>query len=559
MLNKYFNKKLARNCRAGSPHPADKLAYELRSLYITGLLLVFMLTIFSSHTDTQAATEADSLKAEITVSASDEVAVIDTRIYGQFIEFLGKCIEGSLWMSEAEAKGQKLMLGGVREDVYRAVKELAVPLLRWPGGCFSDVYNWRDGVGEPDSRPVRENLHWGGTVKNTFGTDEFLRLCETLGIKPLINVNLGTGTAQEAADWVRYVNDPPDKEFGKLRAKNGHPQPYNVKLWGIGNESFGDWEKGDLTAPEKYAAKYLEFYHAMKEADPNIEFLAVGALGFFHDWNKEVLTRLADYIDYYSLHIYHPFLEFNGLSDKREMYYVIVSASGDFENMLTQFESDLLKYAGADTKIRIALDEWNLIWQKTDSISYGDFELSSGLFAADLLMRLHRHSPRLAFANFAQLFDPIPLIRVNEDTVFLTPSYLAFIMFSRYAGDRLLKSVVNSPTFSNRAYASIMPRKDNPLIEVSATTTADRSKLYLMVVNKHYDSPITTTIKIQDFKAGATAMIRELNGDSPHAKNTFKMKNEVRITETTFPLTGDQFTYTFPPHSVTSIEIPAAR
>ena len=507
----------------------------------------------------RAAEEHIPLTADISVIASNEITVIDKRIYGHFIEFFGNYLEGLLWTNEEEAKGHKLVLGGVREDLYEAMKELDMTLLRWPGGCFSDTYNWRDGIGTAAQRPARENLAWGGTVKNTFGTDEFLRLCESLGVEPLINVNLGTGTAQEAADWVRYVNDPPDTEFGRLRAQNGHPEPYKVKLWGIGNESFGFWEKGDLTDPKDYVAKYLEFYRAMKEADPAIEILAVGAVGFYSEWNKEVLTQLADYMDYYSLHIYIPIAEILGIKNHKEMYYVLVSAADDFEKIIEQFEQDILKYAGPDTKIRAALDEWNLVWYKSDSISYNDFELSTGLFTADMLMRLQRHCPRWAFANFAQLLGAIPLIGVDEKTLFLNPYYLAFTMFRHHAGDRLLESHINSPTFFNSAYGNIALRKDNPVIEVSATTTADRNKLYLIVINKHYDAPVTATINIRDFKVGSAALTWELNGDSPHSKNTFQQKDAVRISEGNLSLSGNQFAYTFPPHSVTAMEIPAAR
>lgn len=516
------------------------------------LILVFMFAVAGA---VARAAEEKLLEAKIEIYAEKELAVIDERIYGHFIEFLAQCIEGKLWVSEEEAKGHRLVMGGIREDVFEAIKQLDMPLLRWPGGCYSDVYHWRDGIGSMDDRPERENLHWGGIVKNAFGTDEFLRLCEALDVEPLINVNLGTGTAQEAAEWVRYVNDQPGTEMGKLRTENGRAEPYGVKLWGIGNESYGDWEKGDLTNPADYSKKYLEFYNAMKEADPEIEILAVGANRYFVNWNKVVLTELADKIDYLSLHLYYPSMEFVGMKDRKALYYALVSAAADMELEVERFEQDVLEFAGPDTKIRVALDEWNLAWRKTDSILYDDYELVGGLFTADLLMRLQRHSPRMAFANFALLLDAIPLIAVNEETWFPTPSYLAFRMLQRHSGDRLLETSVESPTFSNRAYGTIRARKKNPHIVANATTNAERDRIYLMVVNRHYDTPVAATIDIRGFSFGPEARTWELNGGSPHAKNTYEDKEAIRVTPGELSIPASPFTYTFPPHSVTSIEI----
>ncbi|MEW5947290.1 MAG: alpha-L-arabinofuranosidase C-terminal domain-containing protein [bacterium] len=518
---------------------------------ISRLSAVLILALLSAGAERSAAVDGE-MKARIRVNAGKVVTEVNPMIYGHFIEHLGKCIRDGLWTPGA--RGHELVLGGVRRDVFQAISELQIPLLRWPGGCFADGYHWRDGIGQTHLRPVRKNQAWGGQEDNLFGTDEFLKLCAELGIEPLINVNLGSGTAEEAREWVEYVNAPADTPPGSLRARNGRPAPYRVRYWGIGNESWGAHEIGSFRRGRDYAEKYLSFHRAMKQADPAIKVMAVGALPPLIDWNKEVLEAAADSIDFLSLHIYFPSFIFPRKYKKKEdMYYGIVASGRKLEELLEQFDADIRRYGGKNPDIRIALDEWNLWWDGQQIIRAEDYELSSALFTADVLARLQRWSDRVAFANFAQLVNVLGAIITDENSLFLTPSYLSFLLFRRHSGELLVESSTDGPVFRNLEFGIVPPMSDNPLVECSATLDAAGGKLSLIVINKHYDKPVETEIGIAGFPRAGAASVWEINGDSPHAMNSFAEPDAVRIVEKTAVVSSDPFIYTLPPHSVTAI------
>jgi len=506
----------------------------------------------------------DGAKAKITVDVSGAAVRANPLVFGQFIEHLGKCIKDGLWTPDD--RNHKLVLGGVREDLYDALKQLNIPLLRWPGGCFSDGYHWKDGIGPRERRPLRRNLAWardkeetpsGPKEDNAFGTDEFLRLCESLGIEPLINVNLGSGTAEEARQWVEYANGAPDTEYGKLRALNGHPKPYGVKLWGIGNESWGDYEIGYFKTGAEYAVKYLEFAREMKRADPNIKLLAVGSLPINMPWNRDVLTAAGAEADYLSLHVYFPGLTIiptDKMSPKMR-YYGSMAAGRELDTIMDDFDGQIMKYAPAGSNVRMSLDEWNLWWNDTQIVRSEDYEFSSALFTADILIRLLRRGDRLGFANFAQLVNVLALVITDpEKGLYVTPSYYPFQLFGRYVkGDLLAPVKADGPKFTNVEYGIVKPGKGNPCIEAVAFTDAARSRLDLVVINKHYDKNITADIELKDFSSGAKCVRYEINAPSTQSKNSFDNPNALKGIERGECPKPDAtgLAYDFPAHSIT--------
>ncbi|MFH1539909.1 MAG: alpha-L-arabinofuranosidase C-terminal domain-containing protein [bacterium] len=522
-------------------------------------LIAFAATILFL-TGAQSRSEKD-LTAVITVDTGRELHEINPLVYGHFIEHLGMCIKNGLWTPKYQK--HKIVLGGVREDLFNAISDLNMPMLRWPGGCFSDGYHWKDGIGPVEERPVRKNLAWargdeeetpqGPLEDNTFGTDEFLRLCETLGTEPLINVNLGSGTAEEARQWVEYTNGGADTEYGGLRARNGHPEPYGVKYWGIGNESWGRHEIGHFKTGREYAEKYLEFARAMKSADPNIKLLAVGATPALSSWNKAVLEVAGNEIDFLSLHVYFPGLvivpRWKG-NQKRE-YYGIMAAGRELDAFLDAFDAQIKKYSPPGADVRTALDEWNLWWNGAQIVRAEDYEFSSALFTADVLIRLLRRGDRVGFANFAQLVNVLGLVITNPGGgMYFTGGYYAFRLFSNLRSDRLVSVEVDSPTFKNHEYGIVTPKKDNPLLEAVALTNKERNRLELVVLNKHYDKEIEAKIEFNDFSAYPPCPIAEINAPSPHSKNTFEEPNIIRETSYIDCSSAGDY-YTFPPHSIT--------
>ena len=219
-------------------------------------------------------------------------ALIAPEIFGHFAEHLGRCIYEGIWVGNSRNIPSQ---NGIRFDVLAALKQLRVPVIRWPGGCFADDYHWRDGIGPTESRPQTVNLWWKQVEPNTFGTDEFLHLCEELGAAPYICANVGSGSPREARDWVEYCNFPGDSTLAERRGKNGHKRPYNVKRWGVGNEN---WGCGGNFTGQDYAKEYIRFATYMRAMSPDIELFACGAsFGDYRSpvqnaWNREFCDEL---------------------------------------------------------------------------------------------------------------------------------------------------------------------------------------------------------------------------------------------------------------------------
>ena len=207
----------------------------------------------------------------IVVDPKKVVKPISRHIYGHFTEHLGRCIYGGIYEEGSPLSDER----GFRKDVLEAVKRIKVPNLRWPGGNFVSNYHWEDGIGPKDQRPVRFDLAWQQEETNRFGTDEFIEYCREIGAEPYISINMGTGTLDEALHWLEYCNGKGNTYYAQLRRKYGHPEPYNVKFWGIGNEMYGEWQVGHMTADE-YARAAKEYTKWMKVFDPTIKAIAVG-------------------------------------------------------------------------------------------------------------------------------------------------------------------------------------------------------------------------------------------------------------------------------------------
>ncbi len=245
----------------------------------------------------QSTTAASAQSALIKLDFDRQLGTIDRNIYGNFIEHLGRCIYGGIYDEGSPLSDSD----GFRKDVLEAVRNLRISVLRWPGGNFSSGYNWKDGIGPKDLRPRRWDTAWQAEESNRFGTDEFIAYCRKVGAEPYICVNMGTGTMQEAADWVEYCNGTMNTDWANLRRKNGHPEPYSVKLWGLGNEIYGSWQAGHKDATQ-YAQLAAEFAKMMRWIDPDIKLVACG--GNNADWDRQVLEGVGQFADYISMHHY---------------------------------------------------------------------------------------------------------------------------------------------------------------------------------------------------------------------------------------------------------------
>ena len=288
----------------------------------------------------------------IVVDPARQIGSVDRNVFGGFVEHLGRCIYGGLYDEGSPLADAQ----GFRADVLGLLREFRMGVLRWPGGNFVSNYHWADGIGPKDNRPRRPELAWGAEESNRFGTDEFMAYCRQLGTEPYVCLNMGTGTLDEALAWVEYCNGAGGTAWAQRRRDNGHPEPYGVRYWGLGNEMYGDWQVGAVSA-EEYVRTATRWARAIKRLDPQAKLVSCGMNGW-NDWDRVVIDGLAPLVDYHSLHIY------TGSDD----YWVDVLQPHQAERAIRCARA-LIERVSYVKKIasppRIAYDEWN-VWFRTD-------------------------------------------------------------------------------------------------------------------------------------------------------------------------------------------------
>jgi alpha-N-arabinofuranosidase len=491
--------------------------------------------------------------ARIHIDLNRKSGSIDRKIYGGFVEHLGRCIYGGIYEEGSPLSDEH----GFRKDVMEAVRGLQLPLLRWPGGNFVSAYHWTDGIGPVEKRPRHMELAWHSTESNRFGTDEFMEYCRVTGIEPYLCVNMGTGTMDEARAWVEYCNGTGDTYWANLRRQNGHEAPYNVKYWGLGNEMYGDWQVGALS-PEDYVKKAREFAKVMKWTDPSIKLVGCGSSGY-SDWDKVVIDGLARYMDYYSLHIY------TGSDD----YYnnVLSPALADFAIRTSQALIERARYnQGIEHPISIAYDEWNVWYRQRspESMLEERYNLADALAVSAYLNIFIRHSNAVKIANLAQLVNVIAPIVTSKEGLFLQTIYHPLRLYAEQMQEIVLDAHVESPVVELTAendlsdwgqkIARLGPFQQ---LDVAATINAAGSMLTLAVVNRDLELAHTTTIQFADATTIREGAAYEVNGPDVRSENSFA-NSETVITQqrpVELPDTGQPLRYTFPAHSLTVLRL----
>ena len=497
------------------------------------------------------------------MDATRALHTVQPLIYGSFTEHIGRCIYGGVYDEGSPLSDEH----GYRKDVMAAVREWGVPIIRWPGGNFVSGYHWMDGVGPKASRPRKYNVAWYEEESNHFGTDEFVTYCRDVGSEPYIAVNLGTGTPEEAANWVEYCNATTDTQYANLRRKNGFDKPHNVRYWGLGNEVYGLWQIGHKDA-EDYAKIALEAAKMMKWVDPTIKLVACGAGD--PAWDRVVLQYLTPIADYISLH------DYEGGDD----YYELLGTTKKIETRIRQMDAiiemtDPLRTSpGADhastvfalslpelknkKRIEIAVDEWNIwyrkwnIWRREIPNPVEEiYNLRDALWVASVLNLFQRVGNIVTMANLAQLVNAIAPIFATEQGVFRQTIFYPLALYRHECGSQYLASFVEGPTFSSKSY------KDVPFLDVSATCDAERRRLSVSVVNRHETMPITTAISVQGWQMPGSGVAFEINGSSPDVVNSLQTPNNVTTSRKALNKAGDKLEYTFPAHSVTLLKFGA--
>lgn len=486
------------------------------------------------------------LRARIKIDTERVIGDIDPLIYGNFIEHLGRCIDGGVF----DEKSGLSDANGFRRDVLDSARKLNVTILRWPGGNFSSNYHWRDGIGPRDQRPPRLEMAWGTVESNRFGTHEFLQYAEMLGTQPYVCANLGTGTWTEAQQWVEYCNSAEDTAMTRLRKQNGRAEPWKVKYWGLGNEMDGPWQMGHRSA-EDYGKFALEAAKLMKWTDPNVKLIAAGSSNFgpgidWTAWNRTVLDFLKDHADYLAIHRY--------VGNPQNDFADFMASSMDLDERIKITEGVIEAAVSRQTNRRpiyIAWDEWN-VWyrargpqQRGRRILEERYNLEDALVVATFLNSFVNHANIVKIANMAQLVNVIAPIFTSEQGMFLQTIYYPLQLFANNTRGKAIELFVDAPKYKAARFDGV------PYLDASASW--ENGILVLNVVNRHRDQAIAAQLETQDKQFTGTVSVSEVNGPDIKAENDFN-KSTVKAVGRSVTADGRQLSYSFPPHSFTMLK-----
>ncbi len=494
------------------------------------------------------------MSERLTIYADRPLGRIAPEVYGHFIEHLGHCIYGGLWVGEDSTIPQ---VAGIRQeaiDVFRAVR---APVIRWPGGYFADCYDWRDGIGPRDDRPVRfHECEPDQEEPNHFGTHEFLHFCELVGAEPNICANTASLGPQAAMDWVEYCNHDGRTAQAQLRRGHGRPEPWHVKYWAIGNESY--W----LHRPQDYIQRYLLWRKFMRRVDPNIQCIASLLEPTWHpqpfdplgDWLQEVVAGIRGNMELASLHLYSG----AGSGDEfteAEYWSALVQIDQRNRQRIESFLGAVDSIVGSE-QVKLALDEWGL-WHPGASMTNNCEQPCTqrdALFAARYFHLLQRYPTRVGLATIAQSVNVLhALLRTDGPRTYRTPTFHVFEMFRGHQGAAALELIHSSPLHEiTEAALLTTERRELDLVTASASLNASGDELLLTLTNADLAKSHSYQVEVQGGFTPTEASVRVLAAD-PHAQNTYDAPEQVRPTSLTPAPAGPSFTVELPACSVVAV------
>ncbi|MGO9481476.1 MAG: alpha-L-arabinofuranosidase C-terminal domain-containing protein [Candidatus Kryptoniota bacterium] len=472
---------------------------------------------------------------------------IDKNIYGQFSEDLGHCLYGGIWVGTDSPLPN---IDGIRKDVVDALKEIRVPVLRWPGGCFADGYHWKDGIGPIALRPKTTNTSWGNvTDANAFGTAEFLEFCKLIGCQPYFTGNLGSGTVEELSQWVEYCNSDNVSPMTELRREYGHPEPWGVKYWGLGNES---WGCGGNMTPEYYSDLARRYATFMKNYGDNKVFkIAVGPGGNDYNWTEVLMKDARSNFDGLSLH-YYSFGDGKPAADFNEQgWFDIVKSTLKMNELIDKNEAIMDKY-DPGRRIALVVDEYGT-WYGVEpgtnpAFLYQQNTMRDAITAACNLNIFNNHCDRVRMANIAQMVNVLQaMILTDSDKIVLTPTYWVFDLFKVHQDAMMVPIKVNSAEY-------VFNGDSIPAVNASASIDKE-GKVHVSLCNVDPDSPQKLSIRFDKFK-GENISGKILTAARMNEENTFKQPNQIVPKEfTDCSLDDSDLAVIMPPMSVIVLEL----
>ncbi|MBD3384063.1 alpha-N-arabinofuranosidase [candidate division KSB1 bacterium] len=411
----------------------------------TIILLVISLCTWS----VTAGTNDEELSMEIYANLGTQE--INADIYGHFSEHLGRCIYEGFWVGlDSEIPNTR----GIRNDVVESLKQLSVPVLRWPGGCFADEYHWKDGIGPYEQRPSMINTHWGGVSENNhFGTHEFLDLCGQLGCEPYICGNVGSGEVKEMQEWVEYITFDGKSPMADWRRRNGRDKPWNVRFWGVGNEN---WGCGGNMRPQYYADLYKRYQTYLRNFSGNKLFkIACGSYNDDYDWTEVLMREAAGRMHGLSFHYYTVTGTWQDKGSATQFteaeYFTTLKKALHIDDLIQRHSTIMDKY-DPEKRIGLMVDEWGT-WHEVEpgtnpGFLYQQNTMRDAMVAALTLHIFHKHCDRVRMANIAQTVNVLQsMILTQKDGMILTPTYWVFELFKNHQNARMLPVSFDSGSY----------------------------------------------------------------------------------------------------------------
>ena len=464
---------------------------------------------------------------------------IDRRIFGGFLEHLGRSVYEGIYDPGNPLSDER----GFRRDVLEALRPLRMPVIRYPGGNFVSCYNWKDGIGPRDSRPVRPDYAWTSLESNQVGTDEFMMWAKLLGTEPMMAVNLGTAGTAEAAQLLEYCNLAPGSYWADQRAKNGHPAPYGIKLWCLGNEMDGPWQAGHVSA-EVYAQRAEQAAVVMRGLDPSIETVICGSSGremkTYLDWDRVVLEYCWDKADYISAHQY---------SENRRDDSAWFLAEGVAIDRTVEDYRALLNYVRgvkkSSKRVYLSFDEWNVWyrarsgdhenghWARAPHLLEETYNLEDALVCAQYLASFVRHADVVKIACVAQVVNVIALVMTNRDGVLKQSIYHPFKLFSQYAGGVALTPSIDCPTYCAGE------RGDVPILDAAASYDRDAKTASIFLINRALHEELTVDIAFADKTVADVIGVDVMGGGNVKQANSWQAPDTVATVRSSADVAGE--------------------
>jgi alpha-L-arabinofuranosidase len=516
---------------------------------------------------------APSLRAAVTeatidVLVDEPIGTISPDLYGHFTEHIGGVVYDGIWVGpDSKVPNQ----GGIRTALVEHMRRIRPSVVRWPGGCFADSYNWRDGVGPTANRPRRTNF-WNNTKflrdapdgpakydPNQFGTNEFMHFCQLIGAQPYLATNLRSNTARDFYDWVEYCNAPAGQTtLSDQRAAAGDQKPFNVRFWGVGNES---WGCGGNFTPEEYAMEFRRFTAWVPEYGAPLSFIGSGPNGGDVDWTKRFFAKLGERDRNLVRSLYgwamHYYCGTSGKGDAIDFtvndWYDLLAKALHMESLInTHWKA--MGEMDPEHHVKLVIDEWGA-WhnQGTEIAPWHLFGQNStmrdALVAGLTLDTFNRHADKIAMANVAQLINNLhSLFLAREDKFVATPNFHVFEMYAAHHNGQSVRTSFNAPELA------VDSLKSRSLPGLAGSASLRDKRLTLTVVNPHASEPRAATIQVRGAKP-VSGTGQTLSSPDIHAHNSFDRPNEVQPRDVIVKISGGQLTHEFPPASVTRLEL----